>query len=120
MNVEPTLLGYLLVAAGGAAGAALRYLAGHVADRAEALPWGTVAANLAGSLALGLLTGLGIEGRGAALAGLGFCGALTTYSSFVVQSHDRGPRLGALTVAVTAVPAVALYAVGTWLGATIG
>ena len=108
--------GYLLVALGGAAGASLRYLAGHAGDRPGGLPLGTIGVNLAGSLLLGLLTGLSVGGAPAALAAIGFCGALTTYSSFVVQAHDRGPRLGTLTVVLTALPAIALYAAGAWLG----
>ena len=42
-------LDYALVAAGGAAGATLRYLAGHLGDLPRRVPWGTVAVNLARS-----------------------------------------------------------------------
>jgi len=108
-------LDYALVAAGGAAGATLRYLAGHLGDIPRRVPWGTVAANLAGSLLLGVLTGLGVTGHRSDLLGLGLCGALTTYSSFVVQAHDRGARLGLATVLVTAPPALLLFALGAWL-----
>ena len=111
--------GYLLVAAGGSVGAGLRYLAGHAADRPNALPLGTIGVNLAGSSLLGLLTGLSAGPAMTALAGAGFCGAVTTYSSFVVQAHDRGARVGALTVALTVLPALALYAIGAWLGGEI-
>ena len=110
---------YLLVAVGGAVGAAVRHLAGHAWDRPERLPVGTIGVNLLGSLLLGVLTGASLGGGVAAVAGAGFCGALTTYSSFVVQSHDRGPRVGTLTVALTVVPAVASYAAGAWLGALL-
>lgn len=112
--------GYLLVAAGGSAGAGLRYLAGHLADRPSGLPRGTIAVNLAGSLLLGLLTGLAIDGAAAGLLGMGVCGALTTYSSFAVQAHDRGWRVGALTVALTVLPALVLYALGVSLGGALG
>lgn len=108
-------VGYLLVALGGAAGASLRYLAGHLGDAPRRVPWGTVAANLLGATLLGALDGLGLTGSGYALLGLGLCGALTTYSSFVVQAHDRGPRVGLLTVLVTAPPALLLYAASAWL-----
>jgi fluoride exporter len=120
VTVEPTWLGYLLVALGGGLGAAVRYLAGHAWDRPGAVPTGTVAVNLLGSLLLGVLTGAAVGGAAAAVAGLGFCGALTTYSSFVVQAHDRGRRVGALTVLLTVVPALASYAAGSWLGALSG
>ena len=107
---------YVLVALGGALGAAARHLAGVAWDRADGLPVGTVAANLAGCLLLGVLTGASPDRAVATFAGVGLCGALTTYSSFVVQSHDRGGRLGVATVVITVVPALLLYAVGVAVG----
>ena len=49
----------LYVLAGGAAGAGLRYEAGRLALRqlGAGFPWGTLAVNLAGGLAMGLLAG---------------------------------------------------------------
>jgi CrcB protein len=104
----------LLVALGAAIGAPVRYLAGHLLD--GRLHLGTIAVNLAGSFLLGLFSGLALTGSAIALLGTGFCGGLTTYSAFVVQSHDRGWRLGGTTVALTVVPALALC----WLGFTLG
>lgn len=101
---------WVLVAVGGAAGAALRFALASIGDRA--FPWGTVAANLVGSFVLGLV--LGAPGA-RALVGLGFCGALTTYSAFAVQTHGLGWRRGALLVAVTLPPAIALCWLGTAL-----
>ena len=106
---------WLLVALGAAAGAPLRYVAGHLLD--GRLPRGTILVNWVGSFLLGWFSGLGLTGGAMALLGLGFCGALTTYSSFVVQTHDRGPRLGTATVLLTLVPALLLCGVGFWLGA---
>ncbi|OLF16584.1 fluoride efflux transporter FluC [Actinophytocola xanthii] len=75
----------LLVLLGGAVGAPLRYLVGIWANRA--LPWGTLLVNVAGSALLGALGGLGtaVPGPLAALLGAGFCGALTTYSTFGLE-----------------------------------
>jgi fluoride exporter len=98
------------VALGAALGAPLRYLLGHWLD--ERLPWGTILVNLGGSFLLGLFSGLALGGESAALLGTGFCGALTTYSAFAVQTHDLGPRRGTLNVLLTLLPALLLCALG--------
>jgi CrcB protein len=74
----------LLVALGAAVGAPLRYLTDLALQRrlGAAFPWGTLAVNVIGSLILGLVVGLPTPPAVAALAGTGFCGALTTYSTF--------------------------------------
>jgi CrcB protein len=78
----------LLVAIGAAIGAPLRYLV----DRAilgrhdSVFPWGILTINIAGSMVLGFLFGgaqaHGVSTQITALLGTGFCGALTTYSTF--------------------------------------
>ncbi len=108
-------MSWLLVALGAAVGAPLRYVAGVLLD--GRLPWGTIAVNWAGTFLLGWFSALGLSGDALALLGTGFCGALTTYSTFVVQTVDRGARLGTLTVLATVVPALLLCAVGFALGA---
>jgi CrcB protein len=106
---------WLLVALGAAVGAPLRYVAGRLLD--DRLPWGTIAVNWLGSLLLGWLSGVGLSGDLTALLGTGFCGALTTYSTFMVQTHAAGGRLGTVVVLVTVVPALLLCAGGFALGA---
>ncbi len=105
----------LLVGLGGAGGAALRWWLGTRFDSA-AFPRGTLLANLAGSLLLGLLVGLSLRGDALALLGTGFCGALTTYSSFAVQAHDRGRR-GAAYVLATLAGSLLLCTLGFVAGA---
>ena len=108
----------LYVALGGAVGALLRYVAGHVFDGDHrTLPWGTIGVNVVGSFLLGLFTGLAMTGSTIALLGTGFCGALTTFSAFSVQTYDRGARLGSWNVLLTVVPSIALCALGFWAGA---
>lgn len=99
-----------MVALGAAVGGPLRYLAGHLWD--GRLPLGTVGVNVLGSFLLGWFSARGLAGSAEALLATGFCGGLTTYSAFVVQSHDRGPAGGSATVALTVVPAVLACALG--------
>jgi fluoride exporter len=76
----------LLVALGGAVGAPLRYLVDRAvqARHDSVFPWGTFAVNAAGSLILGLIAGFG--GTVSSFVGVGFCGALTTYSTFSYET----------------------------------
>lgn len=91
----------LLVALGGAAGAPLRFVAAHHLDRA--LPWGTLLVNVVGSTLLGAFAALALGGSAYALLATGFCGGLTTWSSFVVQTRRTGGVRGAAYAAGTLV-----------------
>lgn len=104
----------LLVAAGAAAGATLRFLFSSWFDG----PWhrGTLLANVLGSFLLGLFSALALSGHATALLGTGFCGGFTTYSSFAVQTHDLGLRRGAGYAAATIVVSLAACALGYWSG----
>jgi fluoride exporter len=74
----------LLIALGAALGAPLRYLTDRAvqARHDSVFPWGTFTVNVAGSALLGFLAALPASGGAMAFAGTGFCGALTTYSTF--------------------------------------
>lgn len=85
----------LLVALGAAVGAPLRYLLDRFvqARHDSGFPWGTFTVNITGSTILGFLVGLPADSTLAALAGTGFCGALTTYSTFGYETlhlHETG------------------------------
>lgn len=101
---------WLLVALGAGAGAGARFTAGRLLD--GRWPTGTMLVNLAGSFLLGVLSALALGGSATALLGTGFCGGVTTFSSLVGQSVDRGPRLGAAYLAVTVVGSL----VACWVG----
>lgn len=100
----------LLVAAGGALGAALRFLLGHFLD--SRLAWGTLVANVAASFALGWLLGHGYEGHSLTFLGTGLCGGLSTYSAFAVQTVESGLRRGAAYTLVTLGACLSAAAVG--------
>lgn len=108
----------LAVLAGGMLGAPARYLADRViqARHDSVFPWGTFAVNVAGSAVLGFLLGaqshLGLPSAAFALLGTGFCGGLTTFSTFgyetlrLLEDGALGEAglnvLGSLVVAVLA------------------
>ena len=86
------MLGYLLVAAGAVVGAPLRYLTDRAVQsrHGSLFPWGTFTVNVVGSLILGVLTGVTLADSSGSnlylLIGIGFCGTLTTYSTFSFET----------------------------------
>ena len=110
----------LMIALGAAVGAPARYLADRaVQSRHESVvPWGTVSVNVVGSLILGVLTGAGtsVSPQVVALLGAGFCGALTTFSTFsfetwrLIEEESYGSAVANVVVSVLA--GMAAVAVG--------
>jgi CrcB protein len=115
----------LLVALGAAVGAPLRYLTDRfVQSRHRSLfPWGTFAVNVGGSFLLGLLAaGLrhgGVSTATVALLGTGFCGALTTYSTFgyetVRLARSRARRYATANVVASIVAGLGAAYAGAWI-----
>jgi CrcB protein len=104
----------ILVIVGAMIGAPARYLTDRlIQSRHEsAFPWGTFTANMVGSFILGFLvaasTKHGLPAPVVAFAGTGFCGALTTYSTFsyeTVRLLQDGARFYALANVVASIVA---------------
>lgn len=108
----------LLVVVGAALGGALRHTVATALDGRR--PQGTLLVNLLGSGLLGVSAALALDGRGWALVATGFCGGLTTFSSFAVQAVDRPPAEGSAYVAATVVGSLGLCAAGWWVGSVLG
>lgn len=105
----------LLVAAGAFVGAPLRFALGKVLDGTFHL--GTLTANTGASLLLGLASGWALTGDAWAFVATGFCGGLSTYSSFAVQARDRGVRLGSAYAALTLLLGLGACALGFTIAA---
>ena len=113
-----TALSVVTVALAAGLASVLRFLAAHHLDRR--VPWGTIAVNVVGSFVIGVVAGSGLPEEVSLPLATGFCGGLTTYSAFAVQTHDRGRLLGPLVVALTLPPALLACALGFALGAATG
>ena len=76
----------------GAAGAYARFAVGGAltAWRPSDFPFGTFVVNITGGFVLGLLVGLGVDGDARLVAGIGFLGAYTTFSTWMVEAQRLG------------------------------
>lgn len=120
----PIWLQTLAVAAGGAAGSVARFAMSKASASflGTAFPYGTLIVNAAGSLLLGLVTGLALGRVGVPMAvkllvGVGFCGAFTTFSTFAVETlANRAVGLAVLNVALNNLVSIGLAALGLYVG----
>jgi CrcB protein len=114
----------LLIAVGvmGGVGATARFLVDSaVGGRlGRDFPFGILAVNLSGTLLLGVLAGLAVDGDASRLIGGGLIGAYTTFSTWVFDSvrlREEG-RVGFAALNVAGSLVLGLAAV--WLGRTVG
>jgi len=106
----------------GGLGAIGRFLLdGAVSSRVGGgFPFGTLAVNLTGAFALGALYGAAVGGDALRLAGVGFLGAYTTFSTWALEAHRLGEdgrtRVGLANLLVS----LALGLGCAWLGRELG
>ncbi len=119
----------LPVMAGGAIGAAARHLLGGamLTRFGPGFPYGTLAANLIGGLAMGLLAGWLAKSGGSEtlrlFAGVGILGGFTTFSAFSLETWlmiERGQALTAMTyITASVIGAVGALGLGLWMARAV-
>jgi CrcB protein len=83
----------LLVFVGGGFGSVLRFVIGkYLNSSPSGFPYGTFAANMIGSLLIGIILGLAVKNQSISqsqtlLLSTGFCGGFTTFSAFAYENH---------------------------------
>ncbi|WP_033956157.1 fluoride efflux transporter CrcB [Psychroserpens jangbogonensis] len=83
----------LLVFIGGGFGSVLRFIFGKFLNNSQnGIPYGTFAANIIGSLLIGIILGMAakndsLTSNQTLLLATGFCGGFTTFSTFAYENH---------------------------------
>ncbi len=115
---EPSLGTAVGVAGAGAVGSVARWLVGvWTSARWPGFPWGTLAVNVVGALAIGAAIAMvGLDSRWRPVIVTGLLGGFTTFSAFsyetVALMERRQLATAAIYVAVTLIGGL----VATWIG----
>lgn len=125
MRASGRFVNFIPVMIGGAIGAGLRHFVGSVGLRAfgPGFPWWTLAVNLVGGLAMGLLMGAlartEVSESWRLFAGVGVLGGFTTFSAFGLESWlmiERGSwGIAFGYVMASLIGAIALTGLGLWI-----
>jgi CrcB protein len=86
----------------------------------SSFPFGTLAVNLTGSLALGVLAGAIVDGDALSLVAVGALGSFTTFSTWMFEAHRLAEDGELRLAAVNVVASLAFGIVLAWLGLQIG
>lgn len=83
---------FILVFIGGGLGSGLRYILSKYLNASTLIPYGTLIANIGGSLILGIALGWAIKTNNLStptnlLISVGFCGGFTTFSTFSFENY---------------------------------
>jgi CrcB protein len=109
---------------GGTAAAARFAIDAEIAARANSeFPLGIFAVNVGGAFVLGLVAGAALHGEARVIVGGGVLGSLTTFSTWVLDSHRLAAagqaRLAWLNIGLSTVAGFAAVALGHWLGGAL-
>lgn len=124
---DSALARWLLVGTGGFLGSLARYWISGIVQRlgGAAFPWGTLAVNVLGSFALGLVLSLSVE-RGLVGAPLrlflavGLCGGFTTMSTLSYETFALVAEGSSAAAAANVVGNLALCVAAVWAGLAAG
>jgi CrcB protein len=119
----------ILVFIGGGVGSMGRYLLGKLwNDPGTGIPYGTFAANIIGSLIIGIILGWALKNNAVSsnttlLLATGFCGGFTTFSTFAYENHVLLKSGDFMSFAIYAIASFALGIIavfgGMWLAKMI-
>lgn len=107
----------------GAVGAVARFVVdGAIGARVGGdMPWGTLAVNIAGALAVGVLVGAGVQGDARFLAVGGLIGSFTTFSTWMFETQrlaeEGETRTAVINIALSVALGIGAVALGWWIGA---
>ena len=113
----------LVIGAGGAIGAILRYVVGQSVQTwtGRGFPWGTLSVNVLGSLLIGVLTVLLLEKWSdnpelRAFLLIGILGAFTTFSTFSMETVNLLMAQQFAKAMINVLASVSVCVMATWLG----
>lgn len=119
------MINCIMVGAGGAAGAILRYLIGLIPiNRGGGFPVNTFLINIIGSFAIGVIAALAlrndkIDPKLILFLKTGICGGFTTFSSFALETGDLisggNTAMAAVYAVLSMVMGVAAVFAGEWI-----
>lgn len=106
----------------GGLGATARFIVDELVSEhvPSVFPAGTLAVNLAGAFALGVITGAAVHGDAGRLLATGLLGAFTTFSTWMLDSHRLGENAHRGALALNLALSLGGGLLLVWLGRTCG